>query len=282
MNKNESQIPSSAWVLPFSERRRLPRLPLESPAIVVPIRPNLRPDWKNRREAHCLDLSATGLGLACKSNDLAGPIVVGVEGSRVKGYTGLELRYREHLPGEIRFGGAIGGVGEAILNGDHLSLCYRYGPNKLDLVFSQSVLDAWAEVGVLQQTGVDLVQLCPRCLGLPTFRPGCRNCGSARFTNDQLIHHFACAFVGPVQDFEHHGELRCPKCRTRGLIVGRDFEYVVGPYRCLDCHWHDMQLEQVGQCLQCRLRFPVGQAFLKEIPTYHVDRLDPLVVCQAS
>ena len=60
--------------------------------------------------------------------------------------------------------------------------------------------------------------------------------GSVKVTNERLIHHFACAHVAPVSDFEKGGELVCPKCRMRRMIVASDFEYANGPYRCADCH----------------------------------------------
>jgi hypothetical protein len=91
-----------------------------------------------------------------------------------------------------------------------------------------------------------------------------------------MIHHFACAHVGPVADFETPQGLVCPKCRTRHIIVGADFEYLTGQYRCLDCGTSDTELEAIGHCLRCGLRFPGYQSAIHEIKAFHARRLDPL------
>ena len=123
---------------------------------------------------------------------------------------------------------------------------------------------------------IDRVLLCPECGGLPTFRNGCPACGSARVNSPKMIHHFACAHIGHVEDFELAGELVCPKCRTRRMVMGTDFEYLQGPYVCLDCNRSDVALQSVGHCLSCGLRFPAHQAAEKELIAYHVNRLVPL------
>ena len=97
----------------------------------------------------------------------------------------------------------------------------------------------------------------------------------------RLIHHFACAHVGPICDFETSEGLVCPKCRRRRLVVGSDFEYQAGASRCLDCHWSGSELEQVGQCLRCAFRFAGRQAQSLEMIGYHVHRLDPLAFIAA-
>jgi Zn finger protein HypA/HybF involved in hydrogenase expression len=160
----------------------------------------------------------------------------------------------------------------------------RFRPQSLQFekVFAEEVIARWAEIGLLQVVWRDQVQTCPRCHGLPSFRVGCVNCGSAILVNDTLIHHFACAHVGLASDFERGtGELICPKCHQRPLIVGTDFEYATGPYRCLDCSWSDTEREQVAQCLRCSYRFPVGQAHVVELRGYRAQQLDILALLPA-
>jgi hypothetical protein len=146
----------------------------------------------------------------------------------------------------------------------------------------EETLAKWAAIGVLQPVLQDRVQLCPKCHGLPTFRQGCSMCGSSHVTRDQLIHHYACAHVGFASDFEARGELMCPKCRTRRLIIGADYEYCPGSYRCLGCHWSDAELQQVAQCLRCEFRFPAHQAYEQQLRGYRAHRLDLLALVPAS
>jgi hypothetical protein len=139
-----------------------------------------------------------------------------------------------------------------------------------------SLLESLRYLGVLQETVIDRIQLCPKCEGFPTFRQGCRKCGSARFDTDRLIHHFPCAHVGPVADFETSRGLVCPKCRTRHIVAGTDFEYLTGQYHCLECHAKDTELEAIGHCLRCGLRFPGYQAIIQDVKGFHAHRLAPL------
>jgi len=141
---------------------------------------------------------------------------------------------------------------------------------------STSVLRSWEEDGTLEKVLLDRVQKCPDCHALPTFRFGCSSCGSGHVTNERLIHHFACAHAGPASEFEDQEDLACPKCRARNLVVGADFEYLNGPYTCLDCDWNSTELEHIGHCLKCGFRFPSHQAFVEELVGYHVNRMDVL------
>ena len=141
---------------------------------------------------------------------------------------------------------------------------------------STEELLAAVEQGLLMPQLLDRVMVCPRCESLPSFRQGCPCCGSGRVEQESLIHHFACAHVGSVADFESAVGLSCPKCRARHLTVGADFEYQSGPLRCLDCQWRPADLEIVGHCLRCNFRFPAHQALTKDLVAYHVRRMAPL------
>lgn len=153
----------------------------------------------------------------------------------------------------------------------------KYGFGSLD-----SSLKQWEVSGRIQSVVMDRFKLCPKCDGFPTFRDGCAGCGSARVVSDQLIHHFRCGFVASQSDFEQRGEMVCPKCLTRDMVVGVDFEHANGPYRCVDCDWTDTELESIGQCTSCGLRFPGHQAAVNDLVGYHVERMDLLADCPES
>ena len=123
---------------------------------------------------------------------------------------------------------------------------------------------------------LDCLLACPDCGGLPTFRRGCRACSSTSVTRQRLLHHFACAHVGPQHEFEDQQQLVCPKCRTNRLVVGTDVEYLSSPYQCLDCDWSDVSLETIGRCMACGSEFTEAAAFEEEMVGYHVERLELL------
>jgi hypothetical protein len=268
------------------ERRRAARHPLHRPLIGIPVLPDGSPGWAERRAGRSTDLGARGIGLELDGREelLSPELVVVLQGpDRAARCAGLEVRHTQRAGrGRLHVGGRFGGLGDELLRPENLVPALRPRTLEFAPALSGELLEKWAEVGVLQPGVWDRVQLCPKCHGVPTFRRGCPNCGSARLTQERLIHHFACAHVGPVPDFEAAVELTCPKCRTRRLVINSDYEYLKGPYQCLACHWSTTELEHVGQCLRCEFRFPGHQAFEQEVRGYRVNRLDPLAFLGAS
>ena len=147
---------------------------------------------------------------------------------------------------------------------------------------AQEQLLAATQSGDLTAELLDSVLVCPQCECLPTFRRGCSCCGSGRIEQERLIHHFACAHVARVSDFDTGFGLACPKCRTRDLTAGTDIEYQYGPMRCIDCRWTIEELATIGHCLACGFRFPAEQAFVKELVAYHARRLETVGHIAAS
>lgn len=264
----------------MSERRQSPRHALNQPLLVIPVLPDGSPDTEHRRVAMARDVSSGGLGLEFAADDWNPGLELMVGLGMADGlqhFAGVEVRrVVPPVDGHIGVGSQIGGVGQALLQSDNLTPAFHWDTMKFTHGFPEEVLRKWADVGILQQDSLDRVQLCPRCQGLSTFRPGCRVCGSADVGNEQLIHHFACAHVGPVGEFETPAGLVCPKCRTHSLVIGADFEYLTGPYVCRKCKSSDMELEQVARCLRCGFSFPAHQAYLQELRGYSAQRLDPL------
>jgi hypothetical protein len=262
-------------------RFRFPRL-----LTVVPVRADGSPDWSNRAAGIPLDVMADGeLELTWENApDLPTTALIAFlqeeDGKRL--VTGIDIQSmvaREESG--LRITGRVGGFGDEILSPERLTPALDKKTMTFQLGFAPEVLDQWATIGAMERVLVDKVQVCPRCQGVPTFREGCPNCGSADLENDYLIHHFACAHVGPISDFERDGDVICPKCRVRNLVVASDFDYVAGPYHCVDCRWDGVKAEEVAQCLRCQFRFPAYQANTQELRGYRAHRLDPLAYLPA-
>lgn len=138
---------------------------------------------------------------------------------------------------------------------------------------SEDQIAAWKNDERVTKVALDQVLTRPCCAGLPTFRQGCGNCGSAWTRPEALIHHYACAHIGPESEFRNGNDLLCPKCRQTGLVVGSDFETVTGGYRCADCGARTSQAELIGHCLSCEHRFPATEAVSLELTGFHVHRV---------
>lgn len=166
---------------------------------------------------------------------------------------------------------------DCLLRPENLTPKFDHRSGRIVSGINPAIASAWVELGVMERQVIDRVAGCPECEAIVSTRKGCRNCGSVHVASQPLIHHYACAHVGPAEQFDRGGELSCPKCRAHSLIVGADFEYIQGPLDCRECGWSDSQLEMIAECVHCRLRFPLDQATEQEIVAYHVERLDSLV-----
>jgi hypothetical protein len=193
-------------------------------------------------------------------------------------HAGVVVRETETRQGLRRIRATIAGQADHMLS-HHARLpaldlkLFRYR-----LPFSVAVYDSWCEAGILKKVVLDRLLSCPKCHSVATFRFACRQCRSARLEKTLLIHHYACAWVGPVEDFETGSTMKCPNCRTQHLVAGTDFEYMPGESLCQACGWHDRELEQTGHCLNCDHRFPAFQAIEEELVGYDAQRLDALAL----
>jgi len=267
--------------LKAADRRVHPRYLLTRPLIAIPLLPDGQPVEAFQTEGFTMDVSAEGVGFEIHGLERlpSHRLIVGIEADDGQlYYSTIDVRRSIPIPGGLRIGGKFSKIDRDVLRPENLLPKINHQTHRFDTGLSANILKRWADLGIFQPLLVDRVLVCPDCRAVPTVRRGCCSCGSVRTENSQLIHHFPCAHVGLVTEFEANGEVVCPKCRQRNLIVGADYEYLCGPYHCLDCDWADTELEFVGQCLACDLRFPIQQAVEEELVGYHVHRLDPLAL----
>ncbi len=240
--------------------RQSPRITYQRAVLAIPVRPDGGPDWDNRLAGYTTDIGLEGLGLEFQRtvNLQTLGLVLSLSPAAGQGPVccGVDVSNTQYVHETCHLGTHFSGFAFDLLKPESLTPRLNARRWQFELAFPEAILDEWARVRVVEPVLWDRVQLCPRCQALPTFRRGCTACGSARLANDRLIHHFACAHVGLAEEFDKQGQLACPKCRTRSLIVGADYEYLTGPFRCQDCHWTGTEREQVAQCLRCELRFP--------------------------
>lgn len=227
-----------------------------------------------------LDVSANGLAMR-----LDGPqvlpsygLIAGLKHGDQPGWIGLDVKHQRVQADHLHIGCAFGGVAEQVLSPDNLTPRLDLTTLEFRRGLDDATLEPWVRLGVLEEFDWDRIRVCPQCRGLPTYRLGCPQCGSARIDADRLIHHFPCAYVGPVERFQTRDGLQCPKCRLKELVVNSDYEHAAGPYRCRDCSWSNHELEHVAQCLRCQLRFADHEAHEVSLKGYHARRVDVLAL----
>ena len=276
VNSDENQQVSASYVVPPQDRRLSPRYIVTKSIVVIPILPDQSPDGAFRGEGLTCDISDSGLAFEVVGLDrLPGRyMLVGIEGEDgVVYYSTVEVRNRQQQDGRVRIGARFVPDEKDLLRSSNLFPTLQPSNYHFAAGLSAETLRRWVQIGVLQPFSVGQQLLCPKCHALPTFRRGCRHCGSVHIAKCQSIHHFACAHVGFTQDFHDGEEIACPKCHMRDRAVDADYECLQGLYRCMDCNWSGTELETVGVCLACHWCFPLHQAWEEELIGYHVNRL---------
>lgn len=268
-----------------TERRRSSRYLLTKPIFATPVLPDGSPAATYSADGFSVDVSEGGLRFEIGNLQRlpTTQLLVGIEGlDTVLYFATVEARHVVPKGNGLDVGAQFATGPRDLIRRSNLEPTFNPATSRYETGLPLDVIMKWVEFGIFRPALFDRVFVCPQCRAIPTFRNGCRVCGSVRLHSRPLIHHFACAHVGYVSDFEQSGAIICPKCRTRNLIVGADFEHLNGPYHCLDCDWSDTELDTVGQCMKCELRFPMAQAIEQDLIGYHVNRLDPLAFINAG
>lgn len=251
------------------------------PAGIIPLASGGQPDLTNSFEATIVAIDPTVVSLKTQALRLKPGMrfVAGVEGvAGTSRYATLEFIKSWSIEGGYMLAARPADATYDLFRPENLMPSLDRQRFRYETRLSPKALARWAELGVLRPRLLDRIMVCPRCVGLPTVRSACEHCGCVEFNSERLMHHFACACVGSIDEFDQHGELVCPKCRMRHLVAGTDFEYLDGPYQCQQCSASESDLALSCQCMQCDHRFPLTDAMEQDLVGYDVDRLDILAL----
>ena len=108
--------------------------------------------------------------------------------------------------------------------------------------------------GWLNGTVLEKIHLCPDCgSNHQTLRATCKKCGSVDLLEEDLVHHFPCAFIGPIKDFRtpDGNGLHCPKCDKSLRHIGNDYDKPSSIYNCNACHHTFQQSDFKSLCVDC-------------------------------
>jgi len=192
-------------------------------------------------------------------------LVVGVRRDRKRPqYFGMDVLARSVNPdGRVLIQGQVGGLADALLQPKNLTPRFHFDTMTFTFGFAPAVLHGWEELGVLESVVIDRLLLCPRCHGLPTFRQGCRRCGSGRVIPFALSDHNG---LGQA-DTPVFIQQPPPPTPDNGIAC-RD------GYLCQECHSRDVELGSVNQCLHCAHRFTAQDAYEMVLRGYRAQRFD--------
>lgn len=137
------------------------------------------------------------------------------------------------------------------------------------------ILELAEREGIFNSSYVDKIYLCPSCQGGHlTYREVCPKCGSSNSTTEDIIHHFPCAYVGPLSDFtnEIDDQLDCPKCNKRLRHIGVDYDKPSVLHECKACDHKFQDFNVKAKCLGCGTDNLVEQLKGREIRKYNLTK----------
>ena len=137
------------------------------------------------------------------------------------------------------------------------------------------ILQIAEKEGIFESTYVDKIYLCPSCQGGHlTYREVCPKCGSSHSRTEDIIHHFPCAYVGPLSDFtnEIDDQLDCPKCNKRLRHIGVDYDKPSVLHECKACDHKFQDFNVKAKCLACGTDNLVEQLKGREVRRYSLTK----------
>lgn len=165
----------------------------QRPVHLIPVLPDGTPNLTARTSGMSVAISAAGIEIDLPDRNwrIAPVLVIEVPDAWDQAsYAGVVVHsFRLLSPESIRIVCRFGGLGAALLQPRNLLPRFNFDLLHFSQRFSEDVLHSWVEAGVLREICLDRLLLCPRCLGLPSFR----------FENQQDLGHWA----------------KCPRCALR-------------------------------------------------------------------
>jgi hypothetical protein len=137
------------------------------------------------------------------------------------------------------------------------------------------ILKIGEDEGLFTSTFNERIYLCTNCSGgYLNYREVCPQCNSSHSKTEDLVHHFPCAYVGPINDFKNtiDDELNCPKCNKKLRHIGVDYDKPSVLHTCQKCS-HQFQDSHVkAKCISCLFDNDVQNLVAKEIRDYKITR----------
>ena len=137
------------------------------------------------------------------------------------------------------------------------------------------ILEIAENEGIFSSEYMDRIYLCPGCQsGHLSYREVCPRCGSSNSVTEDIIHHFPCAYVGPLSDFtnEIDDQLDCPKCNKRLRHIGVDYDKPSVLHECKACDHKFQDFNVKAKCLSCGTDNLVEQLKGREIRKYSLTK----------
>jgi hypothetical protein len=134
----------------------------------------------------------------------------------------------------------------------------------------------WAErEGLIWPDFYERIYLCNQCSGgFLSYREVCPHCNSSNSKSEDLVHHFPCAFIGPISDFKNEidNSLACPKCNKTLRHIGVDYDKPSIIHHCNNCDNNFQDFFVKAKCISCSQDIEVQHLISKSINVYKLTK----------
>lgn len=106
------------------------------------------------------------------------------------------------------------------------------------------------------------------------YREVCPQCQSPNSVSEEVLHHFPCAYVGPISDFTNDldDQLDCPKCSRRLKHIGVDYDKPSILHTCQKCSNRYQDFNVFAKCVSCSYENPVELLIANEVRSYRLTK----------
>lgn len=137
------------------------------------------------------------------------------------------------------------------------------------------ILTTAEQEGLFTSEFNDRIYLCTNCeTGILSYREVCPKCNSANSKAEDLVHHFSCAYVGPISDFKNtiDDELNCPKCNKFLNHIGVDYDKPALLHTCNKCGHKYQDYHVKAKCITCHHDNDVENLVPRSILNYYLTK----------
>lgn len=137
-----------------------------------------------------------------------------------------------------------------------------------------NLLKKMEKAGYLSESFEESIYLCNQCSNsYLNIREVCPKCESGNLRSEDIVHHFACGYVGPLSDFMDESSpnaMRCPKCEKFLKHIGVDYDKPSAMYNCNNCGAQTQNPLLKSQCKNCHVEVPVENLVNRHINSYQI------------
>ena len=134
-------------------------------------------------------------------------------------------------------------------------------------------LEELHQKGYVSRTLHDTLHLCKNCHGnYFNFRECCPSCSSFDIETQDIVHHFVCAHVAPISDFQKENQegLHCPKCDKTLRHIGIDYDKPSSIHCCNSCQHEFQNPNMKAFCFDCNTSNELHELLPQKIHTHQL------------